>query len=66
MTDQPNIPEKELVKLKTYLASMVLTELENQHVRADKRRQVVMESTFKHYQNLKINLPPAVRDQVFK
>ncbi len=66
MSDTPNLPEKELARLKGYLTGQILSELETMSVSPENRRQTVIDCMLQKYQLLKINLPQNLRDQVFK
>ena len=66
MSDNPNLPEKELARLKNYLTGQILAELETMSVSPDNRRQTVIDCMLQKYQSLKINLPQNLREQVFK
>jgi pilus assembly protein CpaF len=66
MTDNPDPHEKELIKLKSYLTGMILSELENKSVAPENRRQTVIDSMLQNYQTLNLKLPQPVRDELFK
>ena len=66
MTDTPLSHEKELVKLKSYLTGLILSEMENNPVPSENRRQAVIDCMLKNYQTLNLKLPQPIRDQLFK
>ncbi len=66
MTDTPLSHEKELVKLKSYLTGLILSEMENNPVPTENRRQAVIDCMLQNYQSLNLKLPQPIRDQLFK
>jgi pilus assembly protein CpaF len=66
MTDNPIQQEKELLKLKSYLTGLILSELESISVSPENRRQSVIDCMLQKYQTLNLKLPQSVRDQLFK
>jgi pilus assembly protein CpaF len=66
MTDNPLSHEKELIKLKSYLTGLILSEMENTTVLTENRRQAVIDCMLRNYQNLNLKLPQPIRDQLFK
>jgi len=56
---------QELAKLKEYLVNAVSREMENSHVPAEERRDVMVQILQKSYQSTKLNLPNTIRDQLF-
>lgn len=66
MTDTPLSHEKELVKLKSYLTGLILSEMENNPVPSENRRQAVIDCMLQNYQTLNLKLPQPIRDQLFK
>ena len=55
----------ELARLKEYLINAVSREMENSHVAAEERRDVIVQILQKSYQSTKLNLPNSIRDQLF-
>ena len=66
MSENPQLPDKELARLRSYLTGLILSELESKTVLPENRRQSVIDSMIQNYQSLNLKLPQAVRDQVFK
>ncbi|MRS02594.1 hypothetical protein EG832_05120, partial [bacterium] len=66
MTDISPSHEKELIKLKSYLTGLILSEMENNPVPTENRRQAVIDCMLQNYQNLNLKLPQPIRDQLFK
>ncbi len=66
MTDNPIMQDKDLAKLRSYLSSQILAELENIPVQPENRKQTVIDCMLQKYQSLNIKLPQPARDQVFK
>ncbi|MBA4385991.1 MAG: type II secretion system protein E, partial [Anaerolinea sp.] len=66
MTDSPLTHEKELIKLKSYLTSLIISEMENTSVLSENRRQAVIDCMLQNYQTLNLKLPQPIRDQLFK
>ncbi len=66
MTDTPPSHEKELIKLRSYLTGLILSEMENNPVPTENRRQAVIDCMLQNYQNLNLKLPQPIRDQLFK
>ena len=66
MSENPQLPDKELARLRSYLTGLILSELESRTVLPENRRQTVIDSMIQNYQSLNLKLPQAVRDQVFK
>lgn len=56
---------QELARLKEYLINAVSREMENSHVPAEDRRDVIVQILQKSYQSTKLNLPNSIRDQLF-
>ncbi len=55
----------DLVKLKSYLTSMVVRELESHAIAAEDRRKVLLEALQQAYQSTKLQLPASLREQLF-
>lgn len=66
MTDNPLSHEKELIKLKSYLSGLVISEMENTSILSENRRQAVIDCMLRNYQTLNLKLPQPIRDQLFK
>ena len=66
MTDNPISHEKELIKLKSYLTGLILSEMEGSSVLSENRRQAVIDCMLQNYQSLNLKLPQPIRDQLFK
>ncbi|MHB8087119.1 MAG: CpaF family protein [Anaerolineaceae bacterium] len=66
MTDTQLPHEKELIKLKSYLTGLILSEMENNPVSTENRRQAIIDCMLQNYQNLNLKLPQPIRDQLFK
>ncbi|KAF0111592.1 MAG: pilus assembly protein CpaF [Chloroflexi bacterium] len=66
MTESAPPADKEIGKLKSYLIGLILSELENKPVRFGDRRQIIIDCMLQTYQSLNLNLPPLLRDQLFK
>lgn len=66
MSDNSQVHDKELAKLRSYLTGLILSDLESRTVLPENRRQTVIDSMLQNYQSLNLNLPQPVRDQVFK
>jgi pilus assembly protein CpaF len=66
MTQTPLSQEKDINNLKTYLIGLILSELENKPVRAEERRQAVIDFMQQSYKSLNLNLNQSIREQLFK
>ena len=55
----------DMVKLKQYLVSQILGELESQPLKPEEKKQAVQQILQRAYQSLKINIPNTLRDQLF-
>lgn len=56
----------EMAKLKSYISSAILRELEMKSIRPQDRRQAVIDLMLQSYQSLNINLSKTIRDQLFR
>ncbi len=56
----------DLLKLKTYLSSAVTRDLEQASVPLEKRKEAILESLARAYQQTRLNLPESVRVQLFR
>lgn len=66
MSDNSLSHEKELVKLKSYLKGLIISEMENNSVPPENRRQAFVDCMLQNYNNLNLKLPQPIRDQLFK
>ena len=57
--------KEDVNKLKLYLITQILRELETRQLNLADRNQAVIDLMLQYYQSLKINLPKETRDQVF-
>ena len=64
--NSPSLQQPELAKLKNYLISIVNREMENNPPSPENRQKAVTQIIQQGYQSLKIQLPNAVRDQIFR
>jgi pilus assembly protein CpaF len=55
----------DLNKVKSYLLGIVIREMENRPIPADDRRQFMIQTLQNAYQTTKLQLPNAVREQIF-
>jgi pilus assembly protein CpaF len=65
-TPQNALRAPEFVKLRAYILDMVARDLEEKPPTVGDRRKAVADNMLQAYQSLKINLPPTLRDQLFK
>lgn len=62
----PSQPTVDLIKLKTYLSSAVTRDLEQASVPVEKRKEAILESLARAYQQTRLNLSESVRVQLFR
>lgn len=56
----------DMIKLKYYLVDNITRALEGENFPAERRREIVQERIAGIYEHTKLQLPPEIRDQVFK
>lgn len=66
MSDTNVSPADDIVKLKTYLISVVNRELELRPPAYSDRREITLQYIHQAYQNTKLQLPASLRDQIFR
>lgn len=65
LSNPPSSSNPEIAKLKNYLIGHVTREMEAQPPPLSERRKVVMQLLQQAYQSTRLNLPAALRDQIF-
>jgi pilus assembly protein CpaF len=62
---QSNNRNPDVNKVKAYLMGIVVREMENRPIPTDERRQFMMQTLQNAYQTTKLQLPSAIREQIF-
>jgi pilus assembly protein CpaF len=62
---QSNNRNPDINKVKAYLMGIVVREMENRPIPTDERRQFMMQTLQNAYQTTKLQLPSAIREQIF-